>query len=217
MCRGRDLLRAAPGRARLTRAPVNKRRPAQEPGPGRAFDLPVHPRSVNRSTAAGRSGAPVAYHHPQALLACDKFGGSARRQIGGLQTCISRQSLQSSKPPASSSRVPSHTNCASDRCAQRGAERGTPRPSHACLPVYVGAAGRPPRESKSDSLERFSGRESPTYQPEGQSIPRQEIRALRRFGVVAAELTGPTRINRLVRCWSTNSQYVGAYLQCTTF
>ena len=172
MCRGPDLL----GQHQVERGSTKPRQQAkarsrnlESDGLGPAGTSAVQ---VNRSTAAGRSGAPVAYHHPQALLACDKFGGSARRQIGGLQTCISRQSLQSSKPPASSSRVPSHTNCASDRCAQRGAERGThDRRTPACPSTYW-LLGGPHASQSLTHWSGLAGRESPNHQPRAKSIPR---------------------------------------------
>jgi len=44
-------------RPRLTRAPANKRRPVQELGPGRAFDLPVHPRSGQSEHSSGEKRA----------------------------------------------------------------------------------------------------------------------------------------------------------------
>jgi len=56
--------RAAPGRARLNKAPPTSEGPLQEFGVGRPWTCRYIRGQVNRSTAAGRSGAPVAYHHP---------------------------------------------------------------------------------------------------------------------------------------------------------
>src|ERR1700730_18919520 len=60
-----------------TKIRPHKGRPAQEVcKPGRAFGLPVHPRSGRSEHNSGRSGAPVAYYPPRRSWRVTSLGSS---------------------------------------------------------------------------------------------------------------------------------------------
>jgi hypothetical protein len=61
--------------------------------------------------------------------------------------------------------------------AEHGIQRGQSAGLTTAIPVG-GRGSNSPSESKSDSLERLTGREPPTYQPKAKSIPWAEKTAL---------------------------------------